>query len=312
MHWSLERTVGLLLIVSAGCTAGERVQPEIVVFDTLAWRSDLASWRTLREAWLVSPVGPLAQVALCRVELAVLPVPLTGATGRGCHIATLPNGDTLAMLDVRADTATLVATSRLFWVGERSLRLGHVLALRDRPEIDGAQAWSASRRLSASWTDQRITLAVSDTLAPARASFRGLTWWPLDPALRVPATFTPSDAGWQLVATVRGFELPRQIAGTVEFALHGTTHQLTLYSKGRGARSMLAVIRDGTSGQGSYPAGRFVDVPMADSLGHTVVDFNRARNPDCAFTEHSPCPLPPRENWFAERLEVGERDYDAP
>jgi hypothetical protein len=69
------------------------------------------------------------------------------------------------------------------------------------------------------------------------------------------------------------------------------------------------VIRDGTSGVSSYPAGRFLDVPLPDSTGRTVIDFNLARNPDCAFTIASPCPLPPRENWSTQRIEAGEQVY---
>ena len=82
------------------------------------------------------------------------------------------------------------------------------------------------------------------------------------------------------------------------------------YTKGRGAIDMLVVFKDATSGDGSYPAGRFLDVPLPDSLGRTVLDFNRARNPDCAFTESSPCPLPPPENRFGVRIEAGERNYE--
>lgn len=300
----------LVVLALAGCTAGDHPsRPELVTFDTLAWRSDMESWRILREAWVGSAMGPFAAIALCRIEPLRTPRPLTGVDGIGCRISTRSGEDTMATVQVRGDTVTVDSPSRLFWVGERSMRVGRVLALRDRPEVDGALAWTGALRFGARWADGMITFSVFDTLAPSREGFQGLTWWPLDPALRVPATFTPSATRWKRVPTVRGFALPREIAGTVEFALDGTTHRLTLYSKGRGARSMLAVIRDGTSRDGSYPAGRFVDVPMADSLGRTVVDFNRARNPDCAFTESSPCPLPPRENWFNQRLAAGERAY---
>lgn len=303
----------LLFLTLAGCAdGGQSRRPAVVAFDTVTWRSEMESWRILREAWVGSAMGPFAEVALCRVDPARTPSPLTGTHGDGCPIPTRSGEDTVAMVEVRGDTVTLDSPLRLFWVGERSMRIGRVLALRDRPEVDGALAWAGALRFGARWADGMITFSVFDTLAPARQRFRGLTWWPLDPALRVRAVFVPSETRWERVPTVRGFELPREIAGVVEFELDGTTHRLTLYSKGRGARSMLAVIRDGTSGIESYPAGRFVDVPMADSLGHTIVDFNRARNPDCAFTESSPCPLPPRENWFSQRLEAGELGYGAP
>ncbi|WP_417260783.1 DUF1684 domain-containing protein [Celeribacter sp.] len=38
-----------------------------------------------------------------------------------------------------------------------------------------------------------------------------------------------------------------------------------------------------------------------------VIDFNRAINPPCAFTDHAICPLAPRENLFPFRIEAGEK-----
>lgn len=305
--------VWLLLFTVVGCADTAHPQPAATVeLDTVAWREEMASWRTLRTTWVASATGPFAEVALCRIDPRTGRIALTGATGTGCRIPGRSGPETLATAQVRGDTLTLTSPSRLLWVGERSARLGRVLALRDRPQLDGAVAWMGALRFGARWADGTISLSVLDTLAPARGGFRGLTWWPLDPTLRLPAIFTPSRSRWERVPTVRGFDLPHEIAGTLEVELEGMTHRLTLFSKGRGARSMLAVIRDGTSGAGSYPAGRFLDVPLADSLGRTTLDLNRARNPDCAFSPSSPCPLPPRENWFRERLEAGERTYGEP
>ena len=59
------------------------------------------------------------------------------------------------------------------------------------------------------------------------------------------------------------------------------------------------VFRDLTSGSETYPATRFLyaDVPSGD--GWTIIDFNRAYNPPCAFNPYTTCPLPPRENRLA-------------
>ena len=47
--------------------------------------------------------------------------------------------------------------------------------------------------------------------------------------------------------------------------------------------------RDGTSGQGSYPAGRFVSLDPIGG-GRYRLDFNRARNPFCAYSSVYPVP----------------------
>jgi uncharacterized protein (DUF1684 family) len=64
--------------------------------------------------------------------------------------------------------------------------------------------------------------------------------------------------------------------------------------------------RDATSGQGSYPAGRFVSLtPLRD--GRYLVDFNRARNPFCAYSSVYPCPAPWPGNSLSVAVRGGER-----
>lgn len=63
--------------------------------------------------------------------------------------------------------------------------------------------------------------------------------------------------------------------------------------------------RDGTSGNGSYPAGRFVSLLPLGS-GKYLLDFNRARNPFCAYSSVFPCPAPWPGNTIPARVEAGE------
>jgi hypothetical protein len=64
--------------------------------------------------------------------------------------------------------------------------------------------------------------------------------------------------------------------------------------------------RDSTNGNGSYPAGRFVSlVPMGEAKFR--LDFNRARNPFCAYSPAYACPLPWRGNLIAEPVRAGEK-----
>jgi hypothetical protein len=64
--------------------------------------------------------------------------------------------------------------------------------------------------------------------------------------------------------------------------------------------------RDGTSGHGSYPAGRFVSLEPLGA-GRYQIDFNRARNPFCAYSSVYPCPAPWPGNTIAGKVEAGER-----
>ena len=72
---------------------------------------------------------------------------------------------------------------------------------------------------------------------------------------------------------------------------------------------LLVMMADGTSGHGSYAAGRYLDVAAPDAQGQTLLDFNRSYNPPCAFSIYATCPLPPAENRLDLRIEAGEKAY---
>ena len=61
-----------------------------------------------------------------------------------------------------------------------------------------------------------------------------------------------------------------------------------------------------TSKDSTYPASRFL---YGEDVTDTtiVLDFNKAINPPCAFTDFAVCPLPPPENVLPFRIEAGEK-----
>jgi uncharacterized protein (DUF1684 family) len=70
----------------------------------------------------------------------------------------------------------------------------------------------------------------------------------------------------------------------------------------------MVLFTDATSGVTTYPAvrGLLVDRPQGDD-GTVVLDFNRAANPPCAYTDLATCPLPPHENRLPIAVEAGEK-----
>lgn len=298
--------LSLLAIACADAPA----PPATEALDPIDHALEVATWTTWRDSMVAGPIGPLAQTALCRFEDGRLPMSVGAGAMHGCMIPGPRAAELMGVLAAHGDTLVFEPSNVAFWVGVKALREAGALAIRDEPGIDGASAWIGPIRLSARWADGAVTMWVVDTLAEARATFQGIERWDIDPAWRFTAQFTPSSDEWRRVETVRGFELPREVAGRLRVTIAGEERELVAYSKGRGAIDMLVVFKDATSGDGSYPAGRFLDVPLPDSLGRVVLDFNRARNPDCAFTEASPCPLPPVENWFNVRIEAGEKKYE--
>lgn len=86
----------------------------------------------------------------------------------------------------------------------------------------------------------------------------------------------------------------------------GTTHRLTAFN-GRAPGSLLVLFTDATSGVTTYAANRALAVDAPDEQGAVVVDFNRATNLPCAYTDLATCPLPPAENRLPVAVEAGEK-----
>jgi uncharacterized protein (DUF1684 family) len=94
--------------------------------------------------------------------------------------------------------------------------------------------------------------------------------------------------------------------GYVEFELHGQKLRLTPVEES--PNELFFIFRDPTAGKETYASGRFLDAELGKD-GAVVLDFNKAYNPPCAFTPYATCPLPPKENRLAVRIEAGELKY---
>jgi uncharacterized protein len=107
-------------------------------------------------------------------------------------------------------------------------------------------------------------------------------------------------------AAVDGLEHIYDAPGTVEFSLDG--HPLTLTAfPGHGPGSLFVLFTDATSGVTTYAANRSLPVSPPDADGRVTLDFNRATNLPCAYTDLATCPLPPAENRLTVAIEAGEK-----
>ena len=68
------------------------------------------------------------------------------------------------------------------------------------------------------------------------------------------------------------------------------------------------VFRDGSSGHETYETARFLYSDLRDD-GTTVLDFNEAYNPPCAFNPYTTCPIPLKENRLPIKILAGEKAY---
>jgi uncharacterized protein (DUF1684 family) len=153
---------------------------------------------------------------------------------------------------------------------------------------------------------ERYALRVRDALAPTRTGFPGIAYFPIDPAFRFKARFTPHAPGSKIdIVNILGMVEPMDNPGTVTFSKDGKSY--TLEAVDEGDHRLFFVYADRTSGHASYAAARFVYSEYPDATGSTVLDFNEGYNPPCAFTPFSTCPMPPLQNRLDLAIEAGEK-----
>lgn len=85
------------------------------------------------------------------------------------------------------------------------------------------------------------------------------------------------------------------------FELEGKQFQLTLFKSTAKVitpgyeNSLFLPFTDQSNGKETYGGGRYMDIeiPLGDTI---VIDFNKAYNPYCAYSDRYSCPIPPQEN----------------
>jgi uncharacterized protein (DUF1684 family) len=143
---------------------------------------------------------------------------------------------------------------------------------------------------------------------PLRAGFAGVPTYPPRPAWVLAGHYVPFDEPRDVTvgAAVEGLQHVYESPGRVDFEHDGQRLSLTAFN-GRVPGSLFILFTDATSGVTTYAANRTlsVDAPAAD--GSVVLDFNRAVNLVCAYTDFATCPLPPAENRLPIAVEAGEK-----
>lgn len=153
-----------------------------------------------------------------------------------------------------------------------------------------------------------VALRVHDPASPHLAEFHGIPTYPPSERWQISGTFTsyPQQEIVTTGAVVEGLEHHHTAVGVVDFELGGTAQQLVVFGKPDGALTVL--FTDATSGVTTYPGARSLSVSAPDAAGTVALDFNRASNLPCSFTDYATCPVAPPENRLTVAVEAGEKN----
>ena len=161
-----------------------------------------------------------------------------------------------------------------------------------------------------------IRVFVYNQLNPAVKAFKGVAYFPYNPAFIVQAAFTP-DPKLPAHSFITSRHTSKQFyrAGVARFALHGEQFVLPFYADTNDPKKITMVtafFTDALTGKGAYGAGRYVDSPKLASFPPPgfLIDFNYAYNPNCARSAFFTCPI--AFDHLALAVTAGERDPHAP
>ena len=158
---------------------------------------------------------------------------------------------------------------------------------------------------------ESYALRVKDSQAPALKNFEGVPNYDYQPDWRYEARFVPAPEGETIeIGNVLGQLSPSPVYGYAEFERDGKSYRL-LGLGDEESESIWFLFADRTSGRETYGAGRYLYSDGMPENGRLVVDFNKAYNPPCVFSEYATCPLPPQQNRLDLAVTAGEKDFHA-
>ena len=292
-------SVLVITLLAGACSPHDTPAPETSAAATAAldFKSEHAEWVQERTADLGKPDGWTSLIGLHWIEAGTQSV--GGAEGNAIRLAIAPGR--LAQLEPRADGLYFRPVGGAQVTADGKPVQGEI---RLDPEGKGGGTTltydEGKGQITAIKRGQRLALRVRHADAPARLHFGGLDFFPAEESWRVQARFVPHPPGRTLpIVNVLGEVADNPNPGYVVFEKEG--RQWKLEALGDPAKSLNLMFQDQTTSRQTYGVGRYLRTDAVAADGTVTLDFNRAYNPPCAYTDFATCPLPPPENRLAQQ-----------
>lgn len=265
-----------------------------------AFQAAWADWHAAHERHRADPHGFLAVTHLH--WLASSPARLDGAPG------TWSVEDDIVRLELRAGERVLRDGQELNADG-----IGATVFLGPIPEREDLNlrvedAGAGHTVIELAKRGGRYVVRPRHPLNPLLTGYRGTPAYAPTPEYAISGIFIPfaeprpTTVGAAVEAIHHVYEAP----GEIRFRLRGKDLSLTAFN-GHTPGTLTVLFTDATSGKSTYAANRSLTVPAPGADGAVWLDFNRAVNLPCAYTDLATCPLPPAENRLPVAIEAGEQ-----
>jgi uncharacterized protein len=170
----------------------------------------------------------------------------------------------------------------------------------NRPHVEHADLeWFIDSR------DDRHGIRLYNKDNPKADAFDGFPAYPIDSEWHLKARFVPNnDSTTIMLDNVLGEEVERFSPGNIKFKVDGQLHSVIAFEASSG---LFIMFTDETNQTETYHAGRYMIIPFPDENDMTIIDFNKAYNPPCAFSKFTTCQLPPPQNRLDAAINAGEK-----
>jgi uncharacterized protein (DUF1684 family) len=270
-------------------------------FDLVQYEADNLQWRAERLESLRAPTGYLNLAGLFWLEEGAVAI---GSSETNDIVFPATAAGHVGDLEVTSEGVLLTVAEGVA-VYSDDKRVSTILIADDTTAAPvtishASIAWIIIKR------DNRFALRLRDFEHPAIAAFPPIEYYPIDPKMRVAATLKrfPTPKVLQVDTVIVGLGWQPESPGVLEFELDGQLMQLDAYSSGD---ELFFVFGDRTSGRETYPAGRFLYTDLPAEGESTILDFNRAYNPPCAFNDFATCPVASPQNRLPVAVAAGEK-----
>jgi uncharacterized protein (DUF1684 family) len=277
--------------VVIGC-AGER-WPDPPAVESSAYEAEHDAWRDEQRGMLAG-VLPI---------VGIWPLP-DGETAFGAEASlpiVLPSTDVPDRAGVFRRTGMTIT---VIPAPGAPLTLEDGTPISDPQEAGTVIAGSIRLEVAAADDDRRWVMAM-DQNHPAVQDPPAVETYPLDPRWRVAARLdafaTPKPVR---VADVRGGFMDFVAPGELVFRLDDQEMRLTALGF-PGEDRFFVMFKDPTNATTTYSGYRILTPEVVGAGEWTVIDFNFASNPPCAYSRYTVCPLPPPENRLPVAIEAG-------
>ncbi|MBL7843262.1 MAG: DUF1684 domain-containing protein [Cyclobacteriaceae bacterium] len=295
--------LNFLLLFSAlvaGCTSSVRQDKS---FDTEAYREEIIQWQQKRNAYQVSEEGWVNLAGLFWLKEGIN----TFGSGKSNDFV-FPEGkipERAGFFLLKQGVVTLETSE------------GFMISVNGKPTSSGIMFHPDSSRNimeygSLRWfiikRDDKIGIRLRDLDHPNLKTFKGIDCFDIDPVWRLEGRVEWADSSRTIeITNVLGQTLQQRSVGTLVFTWQGNEYRLDALDED--GDEFFVIFGDETNARETYGAGRYMYVPLPYEGEKVIIDFNRAYNPPCAFTEFATCPLPPKQNVLPFAIPAGEKNY---